>query len=226
MRYYRQRLLIYLLVATVLFIGLAAVAKTTPYFSIDLQISRSLQTINFPGFANMMTVLSDSGWGMPLYLSLALITLLLLFLGKKLAALFIILISLLDAVLFFGIANLVNRPRPSSNLIRVDFPIKVGGFPSGHVLLCTLIFGFLIYLTAVYMKNSVLKTSLIIIFSCLIISIGVARIYSGQHWPSDVLGAYLLGSIGLFASIYFFQRLSGQAESAFPKRDHQLQENR
>lgn len=208
MRYFKSLFIVYLFVATVVFICLAIIVKTTPYFPLDLAISRSFQTINFPGFANAMTFLSNSGWGMPLYISIALITLALFLLRKKLAAFFIILISLLDTGLFFGIANLVNRPRPSPNLIRVDFPIKVGGFPSGHVLLYTLIFGFLIYLTAVYVKNLAVKMILIIVFSSLIILIGVARIYSGQHWPSDVLGAYLLGSIGLIASIYFYNRLA------------------
>lgn len=215
----------YLIFATAFFIILSWFVKTVPYFPLDLAISKSVQTINFPGFKSSMTFFSNSGWGMTLYSSLALIALSLFLLRKKLAALFIILISILDTGLFFGIANLVNRPRPSPDLIKVDFPIKVGGFPSGHVLLYTLIFGFLIYLTVINVKNSVLKFVMIIVFSCLIILIGVARIYSGQHWPSDIFAGYLLGSIGLAVSVFFYNLIKGREWSVFPKRDHRVRES-
>ncbi len=201
-------LLSYLFVATILFISLAVVVKTTPYFPLDLQISRTVQAINFPGFSKLMTTLSNTGWGIQLYSGIAIIILGLFLIGKKIASLFMIFISLLDTVLFFTIANLVNRPRPSSDLIRVNFKLDIGGFPSGHVLLYTLIFGFLFYITATEVKNKVLKTFLEIFFVSLIILIGVARIYSGQHWPSDILGGYLLGSIGLIVIIYFYNRFA------------------
>ncbi len=222
----KSLLLSYLFVATILFISLAVVVKTTPYFPIDLQISKSLQTINFPRFAQAMTILSNTGWGIQLYSGIAIIILGLFLIGKKIASLFVIFISLLDTVLFFVIANLVNRPRPSPDLIRVDWKITVGGFPSGHVLLYTLIFGFLFYITLTEVKNKVLKTFLEIFFVSLMILIGIARIYSGQHWPSDVLGGYLLGSIGLIVIIYFYNRFKGPGASFFPKQNHRLVENR
>lgn len=209
MRYYKTLLLFYLIAATVLFVGLSILVKTTAYFPLDLQISRNLQMINFPGFAKSMTVLSNSGWGAFVSLYTGLIVLSLFLLGKKLASLFVIIMSLLDMALFFAIANLINRPRPSPDLIRVDFKIAVGGFPSGHVVLDTLIFGFLIYLTIVYVKKLWIKLTLITFFSLIIIFIGIARIYSGQHWPSDILGGYVLGSIWLIISIYFYNLIKG-----------------
>jgi membrane-associated phospholipid phosphatase len=35
--------------------------------------------------------------------------------------------------------------------------------------------------------------------------IGLSRIYVGQHWASDVLAAYLLGSVWLSLSILFYR---------------------
>jgi hypothetical protein len=62
--------------------------------------------------------------------------------------------------------------------------------------------------------------------SALIILIGISRIYLGQHWASDVLGAYLLGSLTLVAIIQlyrwgktrFFVRQPVAAAGAMPSR--------
>jgi undecaprenyl-diphosphatase len=39
----------------------------------------------------------------------------------------------------------------------------------------------------------------------LIALIGMSRIYLGQHWASDVLGAYLLGTLTLVVNIWFYR---------------------
>jgi undecaprenyl-diphosphatase len=35
--------------------------------------------------------------------------------------------------------------------------------------------------------------------------IGASRIYVGQHWASDVVGAYLLGSVWLALSVLIYR---------------------
>lgn len=215
-----------ILIATALFIFLATTVKTTLYFSLDLAIAKMVQAINLPYFGQLMTALSNSGWGIQANLIIGSIIVSLLLLRKKLASLFIIFISLLDTLLFYSTANLINRPRPTPDLIRVDWKITVGGFPSGHVLMYTLIFGFLAYLSHKYIGNRYLKWGFVSFFIFLIIIIGVARIYSGQHWPSDILGGYLIGGIGLSVVIYFFRLVSDLKGFSFPMRDHPPQENR
>ena len=43
-----------------------------------------------------------------------------------------------------------------------------------------------------------------VLFGGLVVLIGASRIYLGQHWASDVLGAYLLGSLTLVAYIQIY----------------------
>jgi membrane-associated phospholipid phosphatase len=51
------------------------------------------------------------------------------------------------------------------------------------------------------LKPSIKRSLLLVLFGGLVVLIGASRIYLGQHWASDVLGAYLLGCLTLEAYI-------------------------
>jgi undecaprenyl-diphosphatase len=48
---------------------------------------------------------------------------------------------------------------------------------------------------------------------------GVARVYFGEHWPTDVLGGYLLGTLWLVVVIELYERWRGR--SGHPSRFHE-----
>lgn len=188
----------------ILFVWLVVSVKLVPYFPLDLQISKIVQSINVTGFSQAMTFISNLGWGIPMFTTIGLISIGLFVIKKRIASIFIILLSIVDMVLFLSLSKITSRPRPDESLIRVDFHISAGGFPSGHVLLYTIIFGFLVYLSYVSIKSIWIKSIAISIELLFILSVGIARIYSGQHWPSDILGAYLLSIIVLIPSIKLY----------------------
>lgn len=213
------------LVASLVFVLLVFWIKSANVLPLDLLISKKVQSINFSGFSHLMTLLSNSGWGIKLVAWVVCVIAGLAILKKWLEALFIIILSALDGILFFGLSRLINRPRPTPDLIHVDFALNVGGFPSGHVLMITLVFGFLIYLAYTQVKRLWIKVVLITIFTLIILLMGVARIYSGQHWPTDVFGAYLLSGIILTIVIRFYESVRGRDLSSFLKQPHRFQEN-
>lgn len=195
----------YLALALAGFISLAVAARFIPYFSIDLAITRAIQQFNPPWFDLLMRTITNLGFSPQFTI---LITLLIIFLliarlkWEGIAATFAIL-----GIEFFGSAAklIVHRARPAADLVHVISQINSFSFPSGHVMSYMAFFGFLWFLSYDLLKHSPLRTLLLIIFGALILLVGPSRIYSGEHWASDVLGAYFLGSLWLAATIYFYR---------------------
>jgi len=76
-------------------------------------------------------------------------------------------------------------------------------FPSGHSTAAVAFYGILFYL--LIRETRKLRTKFILFISWLALSalIGFSRIYLCEHYLSDVVGGYMLGSIWLLASISY-----------------------
>jgi undecaprenyl-diphosphatase len=118
-------------------------------------------------------------------------------------------VVLLGQILWVTCGRLVARPRPSPDLIEVlirdqalhGFP----SFPSGHAVYYTTFFGFLWFLTFTKVKARRLRWPILIVFGGLMPLVGIARIYLGAHWVTDVVGGYLLGGAVLAAGIVLYR---------------------
>ena len=77
-------------------------------------------------------------------------------------------------------------------------------FPSGHVMFYVGFFGFVAFLVFSLLKPSMKRTLILVFINLWIVLIGVSRISLGEHWASDVLGAYLLGSLTLVAIVQLY----------------------
>ena len=65
-------------------------------------------------------------------------------------------------------------------------------FPSGHALFSLCFYGGLAIAASRSMQSAAMKTGIWIATVLLVLAIGGTRIYLGVHYPSDVLGGYLV----------------------------------
>ena len=118
---------------------------------------------------------------------------------------------------------IIDRPRPSPDLITVFSQADTGSFPSGHSFFTFVTFGLVAYLAVTRSRNGILRTSILVLTIALILLVGISRIYLGAHWPSDVLGGYLAGGVFLTALIWidriWMSRHNDIKEKTLPEHD-------
>jgi undecaprenyl-diphosphatase len=131
-------------VAAAAFVGLAVAAHFTPYFPVDLAITRAVQSEQGHVLDALMRGLSWMGWNPQASLLVALGIAVLLLLGLRWEAMAAAFAGLGTAVGSL-IKLLVIRPRPSADLVHVFGPSH-DQLPSGHVLLAVTFYGFLGFL--------------------------------------------------------------------------------
>jgi undecaprenyl-diphosphatase len=205
-RRYRTYLFTIALIAIVgAFTTLTILVKTTPSFPIDLAITRAIQSITWPPFAALMDLISWPGFPPQSFILSLLIIVILYALGFHWEAVAALFAGFFTALVNVIVKDYIRRPRPGIDLVHVFKVLNSYSFPSGHVMYYVGFFGFLWFLAYTLLKRSWLRTLILIVLGLLIALVGVSRVYLGQHWPSDVLGAYLLGSLCLVVAILFYR---------------------
>jgi len=184
---------------------LTFLVKTMPSFAIDLQITRAIQLINFPLFAVLMSWISWPGFGPQSVIITALIVLVIYGFGLHWEAVMALMAAVFSTAINVLVKDLVQRARPTTGMVNVIATLNSYSFPSGHVMFYLGFFGFVWFLAFSLLKPSLKRGLLLVFFGGLIVLIGASRIYLGQHWASDVLGAYLLGTLTLAVTIQLYR---------------------
>jgi undecaprenyl-diphosphatase len=193
-----------LLFITIGFIVLAFLAHIFPYFSFDLFITKKIQTFNPVWMNGLMQSISWIGYLPQSAVIILLIVGIMYFLKLKIESIMLLLLSF-SAILWTDVVKIIiARPRPSEGLVAVSRKLTDMSFPSGHVLFYTAFFGFIWYIVFIKFPHSLIRNVLLVILALLIIGIAPSRIFLGNHWFSDTVGGYILGSICLLVAIHVY----------------------
>lgn len=96
--------------------------------------------------------------------------------------------SLLDNLIKLA----VSRQRPPADLVHILNPATGYSYPSGHAVFFTWL-SFMLAVSIAPRVNPRFRPILWIVAALVIILTCVARVWAGDHWPSDVIGGVLLG---------------------------------
>ncbi len=158
----------------------------------DAALARWLQDAPVPG-AEALARFATAVGSAPVILGLtAPLALLLAWRGEPRWASLLVAVVLLRA-LNPALKLLIASPRPTADLVRVDELATRHGFPSGHVMGVTLLFGGTIWLAERVIERGLVRRLVQAAAGLVILVTGFGRVYVGAHWPSDVLGGYLWG---------------------------------
>ena len=114
--------------------------------------------------------------------------------GARLIALFLV-----STYAVSYIKVVVNEPRPFTVDPRIKMLDSVhdAAFPSGHTQGAVVVWG--------YLASAVKHRWFTILAIVMIVFIPLSRIYLGVHYPTDLLGGYVIGGLFLLGSIWFLE---------------------
>ncbi|MFB7540250.1 phosphatase PAP2 family protein [Streptomyces zaomyceticus] len=207
-------------VSGVLFVLLLVLVATgwAPLLSFDRWVVEALHrdALAEPGLTQVHRVLSDWIWDPWTMRALAAGAVVLLWWGReRRLALWVAGTSLIAVALQQGIKSLVGRERP-----QWEDPVdsaRFAAFPSGHAMTATVTCGLLLWVLAMRWRPEwrgwgTLATVALVS----VLGVGWTRIYLGVHWPSDVLGGWLLGWCCVATAVLTYRRVGRRGPRAEP----------
>jgi membrane-associated phospholipid phosphatase len=192
-------------VQLVLFGLLAWFVHVNPILPLDVAITRSFQHNQAPWLRITMLAISYPGSSLLLPALVILAVMSFWVLGLRLEAVWVGGLSAVSLLLNLLLKIQVGRPRPTANLVTIVQAALGYSFPSGHVMVYLAYWGLLFSFGFIlFTGRHWWRTTLLIISAAFVVLIGPSRIYLGDHWASDVLGAYLIGGVLLGLAVGFY----------------------
>ncbi|MFB7292338.1 phosphatase PAP2 family protein [Actinacidiphila glaucinigra] len=181
--------------AFLLLLGLVA-ARWGPLLAADRALTVELHAVavRHSGWTRLNRVLTDWVWD-PLTMRLLLLAAVVWLLVRRenRQALWLVLAGTLGWVLQQAAKALVGRERP-----RWPDPVDsaaFAAFPSGHATTAALVCGALLWLLLLRVPaRSPWCVAACAVAFVSVVGVGFTRVYLGVHWPSDVLGGWLLAA--------------------------------
>jgi undecaprenyl-diphosphatase len=141
-----------------------------------------------PGVTTIARLVTATGIGVPALLLAALagaVT------GRVRGAILAVVVLLSGQLFRRVLVDTIGRARPPQH----DWAAFAGGqaFPSGHTTSATIV---AVLLCAAFPRWDV--RTLVLLWA---ITVGLTRVYLGVHWPTDVLGGWLLGFVWAMAAL-------------------------
>ncbi|MEU6139389.1 phosphatase PAP2 family protein [Streptomyces sp. NPDC047081] len=196
------------LAAASLLLLILVAAEWHPLISLDGDVARTTHrwAVDEPGLTHTFRILTDwvwDPWTMRLLTSLVVVWLL----WRHAAwwtALWLAATVTLGNVLQQSLKAALDRPRPT-------WPDPVdtahyAAYPSGHAMTATIVCGAVVWLVHHYDAPRPLRRTTLWLAAISATGVGLTRVWLGVHWPSDVVGGWLLGAMVVTLAVLVHRR--------------------
>lgn len=211
---------------------LSVFAHNNSVFPGDVGVASAVQTIKWPPLVRFINLSSDANWPFQAGITVIVVVVALLVGLRFREAICVAIAGFAADVVNVTLNGMVARPRPNNVHVHVVAHLGLHSFPSGHVTHVVAFYGFLFYLShrawqrarasapgtlardAGWVERALpprIWSGFLIVVQVVsayfIVFIGLSRVLEGEHWPSDVLASYLLGSLALTLVVAIYQLL-------------------
>lgn len=215
MRLPERHMLVVLLLGLVLLLGTLALSVEAAQhraLDADVDVQREMQSWSMPGVTQVVGTFNWLGHTLPmLALSLGIVTVLVV--GGHWRKALLLTPAVLTAGVNFLLKQTFESPRPTTADVRITDPSTGFGFPSGHTMSAVVICVVLAYLAWRHLDHALLRR---VTYAAMLVGVagmGFSRIWSGAHWPSDVLGAVLWGVLYAGVGIVLYHRVVARQDT-------------
>ena len=171
---------------------LTVLVLTHPYLSLDAGIERDVQGIDLGPLTILFPFFSWVGGPGGTYMEVS-VLLLVLLLNRR--ALVLAIAVLAGGIWYELLVHLVNRPRPTAaQVLRVTEHPGASSFPSGHLIFVSLSAAALMLCIGVRYLPAWARPIGWALVAGIVITEALDRIYTGAHWPTDVLAGVLVAT--------------------------------
>jgi undecaprenyl-diphosphatase len=155
----------------------------------DIPIAKFIQNFNWGPLVYPMELMNASAgyW----QVALGALAIVALFILERRAG-WLMLIGSISSLLDNIIKLLISRQRPTIDLVHIITPASGFSYPSGHAVFFTWM-SFMIAVSVAPRIRPIYRPILWAFAAIVIVLACIARVWAGAHWPSDVLGGFLLG---------------------------------
>jgi undecaprenyl-diphosphatase len=155
----------------------------------DIQITTWIQQINWGPIVYAFGLINVTAGVLQVVVGLGAIVL--LFVVERRAG-WLLAIGSISSLLDNIIKLVISRQRPPADLVHILSPTTGFSYPSGHAVFFTWLSFMLAFSLAPRIHPGIrpilwIMAAVVIVLTCL------ARVWAGDHWPSDVVGGVLLG---------------------------------
>jgi undecaprenyl-diphosphatase len=165
-------------------------ASMSTYLPFDVPVERFVQSLNWGPLVQVFTALDWVEGTRQQILAVAGIVIIAAVNWRSVP---MVVLAALSGAVYSVTAMVINRPRPSADLVHVIRHTGSSSYPSGHVAFFSWFLVMLVVCLAVGRLPRAIVAVTWVIAALLLLIVCIGRIYLGEHWPSDVIGGLALG---------------------------------